>query len=108
MGLLQIIFWGCAGLVVYAYGVYPAVIWLLSRLFGRLPQPPAAQDGELPTVSLLIAAYNEEAVIGERLENALKADYPRDRYEVLLASDGSSDGTAARSEEHTSELQSLA
>src|SRR5215216_6618373 len=94
MGLLQVIFWSCAGLVLYTYALYPAVVWFLSRAFGRAPQQPAARDGDLPTVTLLIAAHNEEAVIAERLDNALAADYPRDRYEVVVASDGSSDGTA--------------
>jgi cellulose synthase/poly-beta-1,6-N-acetylglucosamine synthase-like glycosyltransferase len=91
---LQIIFWACAALVVYAYAGYPVVIWALSRACGRKPVPPEADDKELPSVSLLIAAYNEEAVIEDRLNNALKSDYPRDRFRVVVASDGSSDRTA--------------
>jgi cellulose synthase/poly-beta-1,6-N-acetylglucosamine synthase-like glycosyltransferase len=92
MVLIEITFWACAGLVLYAYALYPAVIWCASRMFARAPRPLAV-DGELPRVSLLIAAYNEEAVIAERLENALKADYPPDRFQILVASDGSSDRT---------------
>ena len=94
MTLLQVTFWTCAALVLYTYAAYPAVVWFLSRLFGRAPRPPAAHDGDLPTVTLLIAAHNEEAVIAARLDNALGADYPSDRYQVVVASDGSSDGTA--------------
>jgi cellulose synthase/poly-beta-1,6-N-acetylglucosamine synthase-like glycosyltransferase len=89
-----VIFWTCAALVVYAYAAYPLVIWCLSRAFGRRPQPPAVADADLPTVSLLIAAYNEAAVIGDRLENALRADYPPGKFRVVVASDGSSDATA--------------
>jgi cellulose synthase/poly-beta-1,6-N-acetylglucosamine synthase-like glycosyltransferase len=51
-------------------------------------------DADLPTVSLLIAAYNEEAEIGDRLENALAMDYPSEKFEVVVGSDGSTDATA--------------
>ena len=89
-----VIFWACAALVVYAYLVYPVVIWCLSRPHGGRGTPPALDDGALPHASLLIAAYNEEAVIGKRLENALAMDYPSDKIEIVVGSDGSSDGTA--------------
>jgi cellulose synthase/poly-beta-1,6-N-acetylglucosamine synthase-like glycosyltransferase len=92
--VLKILFWVSAAVVVYAYAVYPLVIWALSRLFGRAAQAPTVSDGDLPTVALLISAYNEAAVIAGRLENALATDYPRDRFRVVVASDGSSDGTA--------------
>jgi cellulose synthase/poly-beta-1,6-N-acetylglucosamine synthase-like glycosyltransferase len=91
---LAIIFWVCAAAVVYAYAGYPLLIWVLSRLFGQAPQPPAVPEGEWPTASLLIAAFNEESVIGERLENALATDYPHGQFQVVVASDGSSDATA--------------
>ena len=82
------------GLVAFAYLVYPGVIWLSAKLFGRPAAPPTAADADLPFVSLLIAAHNEEQHIAERLENALAQDYPADRYEVVIASDGSTDDTA--------------
>lgn len=91
---LEVIFWLCFALVAYAYVVYPPVVWLLSRLFGSRARPPEAPPEALPTMSLLIAAYNEESVIGERLENALRTDYPAGRFQVVVASDGSSDATA--------------
>ena len=86
-------FWICAAGVLYAYAGYPAAIWLLSRLFGREREWPANPEGEVPFVSVLIAAHNEEAVIGERLKNALAFDYPADRLEIVVASDGSTDRT---------------
>lgn len=87
-----IAFWLSLAGVFYAYVGYPVVIWCLARLFGRSARPPA-DDSELPTVSLLIAAYNEEAVIEERIKNALAMDYPKERMEVVVASDGSADRT---------------
>ncbi|HTL30262.1 MAG TPA: glycosyltransferase family 2 protein [Tepidisphaeraceae bacterium] len=91
--ILAIVFWLSAACVVYAYAEYPVVIWMLSRAFGRLPVPPTPA-GESPKVSLLIAAHNEEAVIDERIANALSMDYPNDRFEIVVASDGSSDRTS--------------
>src|SRR5262249_42174124 len=67
----------------------------LARLFGRRRAVPALRDEDLPTVSLLIAAYNEEAVIEERLLNALAVDYPPQKWEVVVVTDGCSDRTAA-------------
>src|SRR5207249_3872676 len=107
MNALQVVsaavFWICAALIFYVYAGYPVVIWCLSRWFGRpLPALPRfngegkgkAVGGDLPTVSLLIAAHNEEAVIEKRIQTALMTDYPRDKFEVVVASDGSSDATA--------------
>jgi len=56
---------------------------------------PPSDHRTLPFVSLLIAAYNEETVIEERIRNALTMDYPTDKREIVIASDGSSDSTAA-------------
>jgi cellulose synthase/poly-beta-1,6-N-acetylglucosamine synthase-like glycosyltransferase len=70
-------------------------VWCLARWFGRQVQPPTIADEDLPTLSVLIAAYNEEAVIEERVQNALLMDYPKDKLEIVVASDGSSDATPA-------------
>jgi cellulose synthase/poly-beta-1,6-N-acetylglucosamine synthase-like glycosyltransferase len=92
--VLAAVFWTCVGLVAYAYLAYPVLIWGLGRWFGRRVTWPSDPPAELPTVSLLIAAYNEEAVIEDRLRNALELDYPRDKLEIVVASDGSTDSTA--------------
>ena len=91
--LVAILFWLSFATVAYAYLGYPALIWLCSRMFGRAEPPPPIDDDELPTMTLLIAAHNEQAVIGARLENALSLDYPADRLQIVVASDGSSDRT---------------
>lgn len=82
-------------LVAYAYVGYPLVIGLCARLWGRRRTAAEIDDARLPTMTLLIAAHNEEAVIGERLENALAIDYPREKLAIVVASDGSRDATAA-------------
>jgi cellulose synthase/poly-beta-1,6-N-acetylglucosamine synthase-like glycosyltransferase len=87
---LKTIFWLSAGLVSYVYLVYPALLYLLSRWFPQKTEPLGVA---LPSVSLVISAYNEVSVIGEKLENALTIDYPRDLMEVLVISDCSDDGT---------------
>ena len=83
------------GIIFYVYAFYPPLIFVLSRLFGRLPTPPSTPAPEdWPRVSLLLAAYNEEDALAETLKNALAMDYPADRFEIVVGSDGSDDGTA--------------
>jgi cellulose synthase/poly-beta-1,6-N-acetylglucosamine synthase-like glycosyltransferase len=83
----------CLALVFYVYVGYPLLVWVLARLFGHPPVPPAVEAADLPRVTLLVAAHNEEQDIGARIENALALNYPRNRFEVVIASDGSTDAT---------------
>lgn len=87
----HVVFWASTLAVAYVYVGYPALVWLLSRIFGSSPRPPAAPA--LPFVSVIVAAHNEEHVIRERVENLLALDYPPDRCEIVIASDGSTDRT---------------
>jgi cellulose synthase/poly-beta-1,6-N-acetylglucosamine synthase-like glycosyltransferase len=89
---LEIVFWCSLGLLVYTHAGYPVVLALLARMrrTPALPETPA----EPPTVSLVVAAYDEAGVIEQKVRNALSLDYPRDRMEVIVASDGSDDRTA--------------
>jgi cellulose synthase/poly-beta-1,6-N-acetylglucosamine synthase-like glycosyltransferase len=91
--LLAVCLWTCFAAVFYAYLGYPLVIWCLSRLFGRRRPPPEILDRDLPTLSFLVAAHNEESVIEERLRNALALDYPADKLQIVVACDGCSDAT---------------
>ncbi|HVD86386.1 MAG TPA: glycosyltransferase family 2 protein [Solirubrobacterales bacterium] len=88
-----IIFWLSAGLLVYTHLGYPLVLWALVHLRGRTATGPAAGA---PSVSLLIPAYDEEDVIAAKIANALALDYPRERLQIVVASDGSADATAER------------
>jgi cellulose synthase/poly-beta-1,6-N-acetylglucosamine synthase-like glycosyltransferase len=99
--LAALVFWLSSGLLVYTHFGYPLALALLVRLRGRPPRgrsgrPDAASGEDLPTVSLIVPAYDEEEVIGAKVANALALDYPRERLQVIVASDGSGDATAAR------------
>jgi cellulose synthase/poly-beta-1,6-N-acetylglucosamine synthase-like glycosyltransferase len=82
-------FWVAAALIAYVYFGYPALLFLLSLVVRRPHQKQAFE----PKVSLLVAAYNEASIIEAKVRNALALDYAADRLEIVIASDGSSDGT---------------
>ncbi|MBI4318525.1 MAG: glycosyltransferase family 2 protein [Chloroflexi bacterium] len=84
-----LLFWGSLGLVAYVYFGYPLLMWVLASLLGKT----VGKKDIAPTVSLIIAAHNEEKVIEEKLENALALDYPAGKLEVIVASDHSVDRT---------------
>jgi glycosyltransferase involved in cell wall biosynthesis len=92
--LVAVVFWLCLWLVAYTYAGYPVAIWVLAAVFGRRREPPKHASGRVPFVSVLIVAHDEEAVIAERVRNALALEYPQDRMEIVVASDGSVDRTA--------------
>lgn len=73
----------------YAYVGYGALIWLISRFVGQAPQT----SDDLPPVSVVIAAYNEAPIIGARIENILALDYPPEKLELVVVTDGCTDGT---------------
>ncbi|MGH8915445.1 MAG: glycosyltransferase family 2 protein [Acidimicrobiia bacterium] len=81
------------GSILYVLVGYPAGAIVLSRILGR-DRRFVTDDADLPSVTVIVAAYNEEAVIAGRIENLLSSDYPRDRLSVLVAADGSNDRTA--------------
>ena len=92
MVVLEIVFWLCVGLLVHTHVTYPLSLALLARL--RRPRPaPVPSAAEIPAVSMIVAAHDEEAVIERRVRNALESDYPRERLEVIVTSDGSDDRT---------------
>ena len=92
---LEIIFWVAVGLIVYAHLGYPLLLRGLVALFGERGSA-VEMSGELPRVTLIVAAYDEELVIERKLANARALDYPAERLEVVVASDGSTDRTAER------------
>jgi cellulose synthase/poly-beta-1,6-N-acetylglucosamine synthase-like glycosyltransferase len=98
-----ILFWLSAGLLVYTHLGYPPVLWALTYLGRFHPSPLYSEEkggndeaGDLPTVSLIVPAYDEEDVIAAKVADALALDYPRERLQIVVASDGSSDATAER------------
>ncbi|AJE22968.1 glycosyltransferase [Azotobacter chroococcum] len=88
--MAEAIFWLCLCLPLFAYLGYPALL-ALCALFRR--PAPAGAPQELPRVSVIVAAYNEERNIVAKLRSLLDDDYPRERRQIIVASDGSSDAT---------------
>lgn len=82
---------GGLAVVAYAYGGYPAAVILAARRRQRRSSPPVPT--EPPSVTLIIAAHNEEQVLEKKLVNSLELDYPDGRLEIIVAADGSDDGT---------------
>ena len=87
--MLEVLCVVCLFLVVYPYAVYPLSVIALSRVLRR----EWKKDDDWLNVTLLVSVYNEEGVIKEKIENALGLDYPEDRYEIVVVSDGSTDNT---------------
>ncbi|MFN8186647.1 MAG: glycosyltransferase family 2 protein [Gaiellales bacterium] len=93
--LVRSLFWAGLGSIVWTHAGYPAAAAALARLCPR----PVRKGESLPTVSVIVAAHNEETVIAARLENLLELDYPPELVEIVVASDASDDGTDAIVEE---------
>jgi cellulose synthase/poly-beta-1,6-N-acetylglucosamine synthase-like glycosyltransferase len=91
MVALEIVFWLCVGLLVHTHVTYPLSLALLARL--RRAATEKAGTELQPKVSLIVAAHDEEAVIEQRVRNALESEYPRELLEVIVTSDGSEDRT---------------
>ena len=88
----KLLFWASSALIVHTHAGYPALLWLLAR---GTPEP--GRDGaHEPDVSVIVAAYDEEDVIERKVENVLALDYPRERLQLIVASDGSGDATVER------------
>jgi len=90
--VLKGLFWGSLGALAWTHVGYPAVVELTARL---RPRPVRKDEAAEPSVTVIVAAHNEEPVIERRLENLLALDYPADRLEVVVASDASTDATNA-------------
>src|SRR4051794_2247722 len=102
---MRALFWTGSALLAWTQALYAPALALLRRLRGS---PPSAPAGTLPDpppkVSLIVAAYREEAVIAAKVANALALDWPRDRLEVIVAVDGAVDATAERAREAGADL----
>ena len=88
--ILAIIFWGNAFIFFYVIVVYPLVSILLARFFAL---PRILDEQYYPTVTLIISAYNEQQDIRQKLKNALNLSYPKEKLEIIVISDASTDDT---------------
>ncbi len=87
--MIKSIFWVLIVLIFYTYLGYPLILWILTIFFSR----PIKKENITPSVSLIISAYNEEKFIEQKIRNCLELDYPKDKLEIIIASDCSSDKT---------------
>src|SRR5262249_53714978 len=109
---LEICFWVSVGLIVWTQLAYAAVLALLARVFARgsrtdrtaAPDGAAAPDPAPPSLSLIVAAHDEEPVIGAKVRDSLALDYPRERLELIVACDGCSDATARLAREEGADV----
>src|SRR5579862_6244898 len=91
MVFVVILFWSCCLLLTYVYVLYPALVTLFAARFGR----PVRCGEALPTVTIIVTAYNEEKCIRVKLDNLAELNYPPELLDVIIASDASSDSTEA-------------
>ena len=91
--LISSLFWIGLLIIFYTYIGYGLIIHLLSKI--KSPREPVIQvpDNDLPEVTLLVAAYNEEQCIGKKIVNTLNLDYPKDKLSIFFVTDGSTDNT---------------
>ncbi|MCQ2093160.1 MAG: glycosyltransferase family 2 protein [Fibrobacter sp.] len=90
---VQVVFWAMLILTLHCYLLFPVTLPFVSEIFKRRKKN-VVENADLPTVSILISAYNEESVIERKIQNILEIDYPKEKLEVLIGDDGSADRTA--------------
>ena len=97
MTTLKILFWLCLAIVFYTYIGYGLLLYILVRLKRLLglsrPEPVLPDDDQLPDVTLMICAYNEEDIVHEKMANIRQLDYPKEKFCIMWVTDGSSDGS---------------
>jgi glycosyltransferase involved in cell wall biosynthesis len=92
---LKIAFWSASGLIVWTHAGYPLALALIAGARRTGPSAPR-EPAQLPTLTLIVAAHDEQDVIAAKVQNALALDYPRARLELIVSCDGCTDATAAR------------
>jgi len=93
VSLVFLLFWLGVAVVLYTYVGYGLVIYIFSQISKRPKVPEIKVDADLPEVTLLIAAYNEEGFIEDKIKNSLALDYPAEKLKIVFVTDGSTDQT---------------
>lgn len=86
---MKVVFWGAVAILIYAYAGYPAWLWLRARWRPR----PVKRASCQPLISIVLVVRNEQAALERKARNLLELDYPEELTEILVISDGSTDGT---------------
>lgn len=88
------LFWILLFLALYSYFIYPPLIYLLAQVAGKNKNPEQTYEPEkLPTITLLVTAFNEINVVDQKIKNSLHLQYPKDKLTLMWVTDGSDDGT---------------
>ncbi len=95
---MKFAFWISAAVVGYSYLGYPAWLWMRARWSPR----PVRRGSIAPTVSVVMVVRNEEEIIARKIDNLIALQYPTDKLEIVVVSDGSNDGTAAKLQQFAS------
>ena len=98
MAALKTIFWICTFLVFYTYLGYGMLLWVLVKLKRIVMGKPKKRalptdDDELPDVTFLVCAYNEQDVVDMKMKDIYQLDYPKNKLHIAWVTDGSSDNT---------------
>ena len=105
--LWQILFWLCAFLIVHSYVFFPWILSVLSKNKKQNSNIFSLDDASLPKVTILLAAYNEEKVIEQKILSTFKTNYPLDKIEFLIGSDASTDRTNSIIEKYSSQYPQI-
>ena len=87
-----ILFWFLLIGVLYTYAGYGILAWIWVKIRGKR-ESPVNPDGELPSLAVIVPAYNEAGILAEKIQNSLALDYPAHRWKLVVVTDGSSDQT---------------
>ena len=91
MTVLEILFWLCVSVILYTYLGYGSLVMILSRFKGRSPRAEVSGPDPEPTVTLVVAAFDEGPWLQRKIANALELDYPEEKLRILLVVDGEMD-----------------
>ena len=86
---MKLLFWSSVSLIFFAYAGYPICLYLRARIWPR----PVRRGSALPSVTILIAVHNEEKFLSAKLNNLARVEYPADRLQIVVVSDGSTDAS---------------
>jgi cellulose synthase/poly-beta-1,6-N-acetylglucosamine synthase-like glycosyltransferase len=90
---MTVVFFIFLGIVIYAYLLYPVLIWALASIKCWFEKPIHTTNNTLPRITLLVAAYNEENHVDEKVKNSIALNYPKDKLKLVWITDGSTDNT---------------